>query len=79
MNWQVKKKQIRCDLNYLKLNLPLVCHLMSLLLFSFYSLRFILRNYIAQNAITAAEKGDFSEVLHGYQYQNNFQDSSGDI
>lgn len=24
--------------------------------------RFILRNYIAQNAIEAAEKGDFSEV-----------------
>ena len=29
--------------------------------------RFILRNYIAQNAISAAEKGDFSEVI----YSNN--------
>lgn len=26
--------------------------------------RFILRNYIAQNAISAAEKGDFSEVFY---------------
>ena len=27
-----------------------------------FSCRFILRNYIAQNAISAAEKGDFTEV-----------------
>ena len=26
--------------------------------------RFILRNYIAQNAIEKAEKGDFTEVLY---------------
>ena len=32
--------------------------------------RFILRNYIAQNAISAAEKGDYSEVLYGFRYQN---------
>ena len=29
-----------------------------------YLFRFILRNYIAQNAISAAEKGDFSEVIY---------------
>ena len=29
-----------------------------------YLFRFILRNYIAQNVISAAEKGDFSEVIY---------------
>ena len=37
-----------------------------------FSCRFILRNYIAQNAISAAEKGDFTEVNNYYSccYQN---------
>jgi uncharacterized protein YdiU (UPF0061 family) len=35
-----------------------------------------LRNYIAQNAIEAAEKGDFSEVQHVLQLlQNPFDDN----
>ena len=34
----------------------------SSLIVHIFSCRFILRNYIAQNAISAAEKGDFTEV-----------------
>ena len=41
-------------------------HLDSLYI-SFYFFRFILRNYIAQNAISAAERGDFSEVWKNYE------------
>lgn len=34
--------------------------------------RVILRNYIAQNAIEAAENGDFSEVSPGYEFLSGF-------
>ncbi|GAB1609313.1 protein adenylyltransferase SelO, mitochondrial-like [Argonauta hians] len=39
--------------------------------------RFVLRNYIAENAIKAAEKGDFSEVRRVYSLlQNPYTDSA---
>ena len=61
-------------MNYLIIQLANLFHSLPHLDFgSFFmllSFRFILRNYIAQNAISAAEKGDFSEVLYGCYYQN---------
>lgn len=40
-----------------------------------FCFRFVLRNYIAQNAINAAEKGDFSEVRNVLSLlQNPFSD-----
>jgi len=43
---------------------------------TFLCFRFVLRNYIAQNAIDKAEKGDFSEVRNVLSLlQNPFSDT----
>lgn len=40
-------------------------------LFCVYLTRFILRNYIAENAIKAAEEGDYTEVQRVYKLLQN--------
>ena len=46
---------------------------------AWFNFRFILRNYMVQSAIEAAEKGDYSEVRQVFRLLENPYDEGTDV